>query len=282
MRRELVKNKKLEWQAVMNEDIIAEGAIAIPDGFMGLGNVGVIEFNVPETEKSAELILSLKIEDIRPENDYTPAVTMNKYEFTVFPRTAASAVCCGKSVMGDSTVYITESLTEAAELLGNGEKVIYLPNELRESIKGFYCTDFWCYPMFRSISESMGKAVPVGTMGLLIDNNHAALSGFVSREYSTPQWYHIVSNAECAVLDETPESFTPIVQMIDNFERNHKLGILYEAKVGEGNLLVCTSRLSEISSEPEVSAFAASLIEYAHSDKFSPQTKLSLEQLCLR
>ena len=30
--------------------------------------------------------------------------------------------------------------------------------------------------------------------------------------------------ADCTILDDTPSEFTPIVQMIDNFERNHKLG----------------------------------------------------------
>lgn len=281
MRPEILINKCIEWCAVCGADTIAEGVISIPDGFSGLGKVGELSFEIPETINSYKLTLRLKIRDIRPVNDHIPSLTENKYELWVYAKPLDSISCIGKSVKGDSIVYLTESLDEAKALLAHGEKVIYLPNELRESIEGFYCTDFWCYPMFRSISESMGKPVPVGTMGLLIDNTHPALSGFISEEYSTPQWYHIVSNAKCAVLDNTAENFTPIVQMIDNFERNHKLGILYEARVGEGRLLVCTSRLSEIADRPEVQAFIQSLIEYAHSDKFNPEFELSAVQLCL-
>lgn len=101
-----------------------------------------------------------------------------------------------------------------------------------------------------------------------IDKNHPSLAGFPCENYSTPQWYHIVSHAKCSVLDSTPEEFRPIVQVIDNFERNHKLGFLYEAKCGGGKLLVCTSRLSEIAERPEVQAFITSLLDYMHSNAF--------------
>ena len=177
---------------------------------------------------------------------------------------------------------MTEYIGELTELLERGEKVLYFPSELRESVQGAYCTDFWCYPMFRSISESMGKELPVGTLGLLIDNDHPSLGGFESEYYSTPQWYNIVSRSKCAVLDDTPSDFLPIVQMIDNFERNHKLGILYEARAGSGKLMVCTSRLPDISDNPEVRSFALSILDYMHSDRFAPSYELDLEKLCLK
>ena len=128
----------------------------------------------------------------------------------------------------------------------------------------------------------MGKEVPVGTLGLLIDDEHPSLSGFPTEKYSSPQWYHIVSNANCAVLDGTPEEYRPIVQMIDNVERNHKLAVIYEAKIGEGRLLVCTSRLSEISDRAEAQALYRSLLSYAASDDFSPAFSTDLTALSLR
>ena len=36
-----------------------------------------------------------------------------------------------------------------------------------------------------------------------------------------------------------------MVQVIDNFARNHKLGNVFEARVGDGRLLVCTIDLFE-------------------------------------
>jgi len=281
MRPERLTGKKITWRAVWGAVTAAEGSLDIPDGFCGLGLIGNIELTVPDCAYSGKLTVELRLDGIRPENGYLPTFTENSYDLWVYPETDGEYTFGGKSEKNGNTVYITENREEAQKLLSAGERVLYLPNELRESIEGFYCTDFWCYPMFRSISESMGKAVPVGTMGLLIDNEHPALCGFACEEYSTPQWYHIVSHSDCAVLDDTPSDYRPIVQMIDNFERNHKLGILFEAKVGEGRVLVCTSRLSEISDRPEVRAFAESLLDYAHSADFSPVNEVSMEKLSL-
>ena len=41
------------------------------------------------------------------------------------------------------------------------------------------------------------------------------------------------------MLDDTPADYRPTVQVIDNFARNHKLGVVFEGRVGKGQLLVC-------------------------------------------
>lgn len=276
-----IYGKRISWSFDAAADINLDSGELTANGGNGLIPCGEIELRIPEITSPCRFNLTFTSDDVRTGNDCHPSYTRNSYDLWAYPEAAGAFAFSGISVKNGSTVYITDNLDEAKTLLGRGEKVIYLPSQLCESVQGFYCTDFWCYPMFRSISESMNKPVPVGTMGLLIDREHPALSGFPCEEYSTPQWYHIVSHSSCAVLDGTPESFTPIVQMIDNFERNHKLGILYESRCEEGKLLVCTSRLSEIAVRAEVQAFFNSILDYAHSDKFNPHSKLSAEQLCL-
>ena len=134
--------------------------------------------------------------------------------------------------------------------------------------------------MFRDICEWMKKPVAVGTMGLLIQDDHPALAQFPTHRYATPQWYQIVSHSRCAILDDTTDkSYRPILQMMDNFERNHKLGILFEGRVGDGTLMVCTSRLSEISERSEVKQFTGSLLAYLLSDAFAPEQTLDMEAL---
>lgn len=243
-----------------------------------------------ELEINSGDILS-RIGEVRLEPEYAgkyeltleiSGITRNSYDLWVYPRADEDIELTGRREINGRTVYVTVSTDEAEELLGKGERVILFPNELKESIKGFYCADFWNYPMFRTISESMGRELPVGTLGLLIDDGHPSLSGFPSESYSTPQWYHIVSHADCAVLDGTPEEYRPIVQMIDNVERNHKLAVIYEAEVCGGRLLVCTSRLSEISPRAEAQALYRSLLSYAASDEFSPSYSTDLASLSLR
>ena len=117
-----------------------------------------------------------------------------------------------------------------------------------------YCTDFWCYPMFRSISESMGKPVPIGTMGLSIDTASPLLKRFAQEDYTTPVWYAILQTAH---VQRLPADIHPAVQMIDNTERCARLGILYQQE-GVWHL---TARLWEKPDDPAVRALAWSLWE---------------------
>lgn len=117
-----------------------------------------------------------------------------------------------------------------------------------------YCTDFWCYPMFRSISESMGKPVPVGTMGLSIDTASPLLKRFAQEDYTTPVWYAILQTAH---VQRLPADIRPAVQMIDNTERCARLGILYQ----QDGVWHLTARLWEKPNDPAVRALAWSLWE---------------------
>lgn len=101
--------------------------------------------------------------------------------------------------------------------MAEGRKVLFFGTGIREkyTIPETYCTDFWCYPMFASISESMNRSKPVGTMGLYIQSEHPALAEFVTEEYETPQWWDIITDAKAAILDGT--DIEPIVWVIDNF-----------------------------------------------------------------
>lgn len=117
-----------------------------------------------------------------------------------------------------------------------------------------YCTDFWCYPMFRSISESMGKPVPVGTMGLSIDIASPLLKRFAQEDYTIPAWYAILQTAH---VQRLPADIHPAVQMIDNTERCARLGILYQ----QDGVWHLTARLWEKPDDPAVRALAWSLWE---------------------
>ncbi len=177
-------------------------------------------------------------------------------------------------------VYITSDTDTALEECGKGASVLLFvkpDSTLPDSrLKGEYCTDFWCYPMFRSISEGAGKPVPVGTMGLLIDTAHPALAGFACEEHTTAQWYQIVMHAQPVILDSIRETkdIKPIVRMMDNFERNHNLGLIYEVERENGKMLVCEADLLTLRSEyPEADCLYRSLVDYVQSEKFLRRDK---------
>ncbi|MDE6389355.1 MAG: beta-glucuronidase [Lachnospiraceae bacterium] len=179
----------------------------------------------------------------------------------------------GKQSSEEQEVLVTGDMRQMLEGLRAGRKVLYFGDSIWEkySIEGTYCTDFWCYPMFASISESMGRTLPIGTMGLCMDEAHPLFNKFPTSGCTTPQWWNIVTNARVAVLDDLPVE--PIIWMIDNFGRNHKLGLLFEGKAGAGSLLVCQSKLHEIDS-PEVNWFYNSLLDYMESEYFAPAQEI--------
>ncbi len=260
-----LEGKRLCWST--NEE---QESIDIPDGLTGLVKLCDISFTITY---AGCINLDFSIID-REGTLADKPYACNEYYIWSYRRPEKIIIPEGVFEEDSRRVHMTSDAEKARSLLSRGERVLYLPAELKSSIPGTYCTDFWCYPMFRSISESMGREVPAGTLGLLIDSEHPALCGFESRFYSTPQWYNIVTHSSCAVLDEAPPEYRQIVQVIDNFERSHKLGMLFEAKYGSGRLMVCTGRLSEITERPEVQTFIRSILRYMLSDSFEPETEL--------
>ena len=53
-----------------------------------------------------------------------------------------------------------------------------------------------------------------------------------------------------------------IIQTIDNFERNHRLGLLYEYSCYEGQVVVCNCDIEKAETEHEGRQFIYSLLSY--------------------
>jgi len=260
-----LNNFKLLWELKDSNTIYKNGEISSSkvnhENYINIGNINI---KMPNLQVMKKLTLSLRIEGLD---------IQKTYDLWCYPI---------ESSIDKTGLNIFDNLSEEViSLLEKGENVVLFPklDTLKNSIEGFYCTDFWCYPMFRSISESMKKEIPVGTMGLLINNNHPIFKNFPCEEYSTYQWWNIVSNSRSIVLDSTSKEFRPIVQTIDNFERNHKLGLMFECQVLNGNLLVCTCDFEKIINEIEVKQLLFSILNYVKGTEFKPKIKMSISEL---
>ena len=120
---------------------------------------------------------------------------------------------------------------------------------------------------------------PPGTQGLLCDARTPALARFPTEFHSDWQWWRLVKNSRPVVLDATPACYRPIVQVIDNFTRNHKLGLVFETRAGKGRLLICSIDLLRLQEHPEARQLYHSLLRYAASDAFAPAAALNGELL---
>lgn len=257
-------NTKLQKIAVQTLDCAAISG-------RGLLTLGTIELRVPDCENNAAYILRFSLTSDNADD------IVNEYDVFIYEGNRHSIDHNNKET---NPVCITSDTDTALAECGKGASVLLFvkpDSALPDSrLKGEYCTDFWCYPMFRSISEGAGKPVPVGTMGLLIDTDHPALAGFVCEEHTTAQWYQIVMHSQPRILDSTKETkdIKPIVRMMDNFERNHNLGLIYEVERENGKMLVCEADLLTLRSEyPEADCLYRSLVDYVQSEKFLRREK---------
>ncbi|MNP72053.1 hypothetical protein D3C76_1685250 [compost metagenome] len=97
--------------------------------------------------------------------------------------------------------------------------------------------------------------------------------------HSTYPWWNIVTHSSSIILDDLPADLQPIVQTIDNFERNHKLGLLFECKVGSGKVLVGALDYDQLLSQIEGRQFIHSLLQYMESDDFQPTYEMTVNAL---
>ena len=178
-----------------------------------------------------------------------------------------------------SGVTITRKLDRATlQALSAGKKVLLMPSDTTNTVGGLFQTDYWNYRMFRDISLSNGKPVSPGTLGILTDPSHPVFREFPTEEHTDWQWFPVLKASRPMILDALA-GYRPIVQVIDNVERNHRLGLLFEFAVGKGKLLVCCADLESVLEHPEGRQFYKAVLDYMRSDDFRPSVSLDTEQL---
>jgi len=180
-------------------------------------------------------------------------------------------------------IVVTDKLNEdIIRQLENGANVLLFPAAeyvQDNSLPGLFPPDFWNYGMFKSISESNGKPLSPGTLGILTDPKHPVFSTFPTDFHTNWQWFSIIKASRPMIFDHLAKDYKPIVQVIDNLERNHKLGLIFEFKSGKGKLLVCMSRLDKIAETPEAAQLYKSIISYMTSNNFQPVYNINSSDL---
>ncbi len=253
---ESLKGKTLSWSLDGQH-----GSSILPDG-EGLVDIGALDIDLSAYEHPVQLQLKLKIEG----TEY-----QNTYDLWVYP----FGVDLSKL---EQKVIITNELTDKiARQLEKGKSVLLMPASSKLCVDGLFQTDYWNYRMFKTISENNKKTVSPGTLGILTDPKHPIFKSFPTEMHTNWQWFPILKASHPMILDNTGKDYRPIIQVIDNIERNHKLGLIFEFQVGKGRLLVCMADLERASSYPEGRQFYRSILEYMTSKDFAPNTKISLQ-----
>jgi hypothetical protein len=167
-------------------------------------------------------------------------------------------------------VLVTHSWTAAEARLAEGGKVLFLPLAADLDWSG---PPLDAVPVFwnRLMNPQWGRM-----LGVWIDNQHPALAQFPSDRFNDWQWNELVKGTRTINLDRLPQTLQPIVQPIDDWNRNFKLGLLLEAKIGNGRLMVASMDLeTDLAKRVVARQLRASVLAYMAGDGFNPQTAVN-------
>ncbi len=262
-----LKGKRLTWELKDADGRTADsGSLPITTDSTGLLDIGRIRPKLSAATRAQRMELSLAI-------DGTPHA--NSYGLWVYP--------AGNDALDDTRIMVTRALdAPAIDRLRRGGKVLWFPQHeayAGRTVDGLFTTDYWNYRMFKTISTNNRKPVSPGTMGILTHPSHPLFNDFPTDEHTDWQWFSIVKASHPIALDAFPKSYRPIVQVIDNVERNHKFGLVFELAVEKGKLLVCMAELDGDMDKPEVRQFRNSMVRYMLSGDFAPTLHMSIEEL---
>ena len=262
-----LKGKTLKWSLDANGNCLSSGKMTITSDIFGLFTAGTLQVNLSYIKQPTRMDLHLTIDGTEAANSYPLWVYPSCNNDNWISKLSKDIVCC-------------DSLTsEVLAQLQLGGKVLLTPRQSPCTVGPLFMTDYWNYRMFKTICENNNRSLSPGTLGILTDPKQPLFAGFPTDGFTSWQWFPVLHHSHPLILDAWPKEFLPMVQVVDNFERNHKLGLVLECKVGEGNLLIVMSDLDEASKYPEGRAFLGSVLNYMHSDAFQPKLSLTPQQL---
>ncbi len=254
-----INEQMLDWKILDKNlnTVIAKGSMNVNSKQGSLAQIGVINESFNALTSATQLSLQLRF-----------AGKTNQYDIWVYPNQQSKL----------TGIVQTNSLTTAIQQLQKGKKVLFIPlhkDVEQQSVGGMFTPDYWNYAMFKNISEWLKRDVSPGTVSILTNPEHPLFKTFPTQMHSNWQWWTILKNARALILNKTAADYKPLIQVIDNIERNHKLGLVFEMQVGKGKLLVSMCDLERIRDTPEGNAFKNAIYNYMQSDDFAPATQFT-------
>jgi hypothetical protein len=255
-----LKNATVTWRIDDAEGkTVARGELPARDIPIGNGTpLGRIESALANVAAPETLTITASLQDTPYNNHWDMWIYPAKLEMPTTPEVTIS------DRLDDKTITALEA----------GGKVLLMPalDAIRSDVPAGFTTIFW--------NTQWTNGQPPHTLGILCDPAHPALAAFPTESHSNWQWWDLVSKSRFMILDGLPAELRPIVQVIDDWNTNRKLGLVFEANVGKGKLLVCNIDLrNDLGRRPVARQMLHSLLLYAQSPAFDPKASCTIDQL---
>ncbi len=173
-----------------------------------------------------------------------------------------------------SDIHITDTLdTKTLTVLEKGGKVFL--QAAGKIVKGkeivqYFQPAFW--------NTSWFKMRPPHTLGISLDPKHPVFNDFITENHSDLQWWEILNRAQVMNFEDFPPLYQPLIQSIDTWFMNRKIGMLAEVKIGNGKLMICSADLDKnLENRPVARQLLYSITKYMQSENFNPMTTVDIQ-----
>jgi hypothetical protein len=259
---EVLQDPDINWQVTSQDgQTIARGTFEkkqlILDNNQSIGNISI---QLDQITVPGKLNLKVSV------NQYA-----NDWDFWVYPEVLPE--------INQAEVHVTGKLDqESIKILENGGKVLWAlsQNSLNDEYGGDIAVGF--SSIFWNTAWTGGQAPH--TLGILCNPEHPALAGFPTEYHSNWQWWDAMHHGQAIILNKFENKIDPIVRIIDDWFENRSLGLIFEAKVGEGKIVVSgADLLSDLNNRLEAKQLLYSLLHYMTSPGFQPSSEISMDEL---
>lgn len=257
------------------KDVTPEWKIADESG-KTVANGSLAKTNIPIGN-------GIKLGDIRYPLDklktpamYTLVVSVgtfnNKWDFWVYPYENPG------SVFNNEVKIVRKLDDETIDFLSKGGKVLLTPGkgsvkkEKGGDIAVGFSSIFWN-------TAWTNKQAP-HTLGILCDPKNPMLNKFPTQYHSNNQWWDAMSHSNAIILSELGHNIQPVVRIIDDWFTNRPLGLIVEAKVGKGKIVISgIDLLTDAEKRAEARQLTHSIISYMQSALFNPSQQIEIEKI---
>ena len=269
------------------KDVLAGGSLSSDTIHIGKGNdIGTVVFPLDSITKPSKLTLTVMV----------GRFCTNHWDFWVYPERSSQRLEVSGERLENTTqglegasdtsltsnlspltsklthLYISDTLdAKALDVLKAGGKVLLTAAgkvRLGSDVVQHYLPVFW--------NTSWFKMRPPHTTGAYIDSSHLLFRhDFPTDDWSNLNWWELLNRAQVMNLMEFPKDYQPPIQPIDTWHVSRKLGMLVEANVLKGKLLMTTMDISsQLDNRVVARQMRHAILSYMQSDDFQPTLTL--------
>ena len=229
--------------------------------------MGIVEYDLSAVSQPTKLTLCVKVGNI----------IKNHWDFWVYPKEMRNEAVNSTLYTLNSKLYISDFLdSHAVKVLKKGGTVLLTAAGrvmLGSDVKQTYLPVFW--------NTSWFKMRPPHTTGAYIEKTHPLFShGFPTDDWPNLNWWELLNTAQVMNLRELPSDYQSPIQPIDTWHVSRKLGMLIEARVLKGRLLMTTMEIArDLEHRPVARQMRQAILDYIQSDDFQPAITLAPETI---